>query len=55
MGLRKLTSAGSAASSVCDHIREWYLGTQPNCYASMGVMSDGSYGIPKGIVFSFPV
>lgn len=55
MAARKLTSAGSAASASCDHIREWMLGSHPNQWCSMGVLSDGSYGIPKGINFSFPV
>merc|ERR1711990_900606 len=52
---RKLSSALSAASSACDHIRDWWLGTAPGTFVSMGVMSDGSYDIPKGIIYSFPV
>lgn len=52
---RKLSSAASAASSVCDHVHDWLIGTKPGEYVSMGVISDGSYGVPKGIVFSFPV
>ncbi|CAN6547771.1 unnamed protein product [Malus baccata var. baccata] len=46
---RKLSSALSAASSACDHIRDW--GT----WVSMGVYSDGSYDVPSGLIFSFPV
>ncbi|KAG9452278.1 hypothetical protein H6P81_005182 [Aristolochia fimbriata] len=52
---RKLSSALSAASSGCDHIRDWVLGTPKGAWVSMGVYSDGSYGIPAGIVYSFPV
>ena len=52
---RKLSSAASAASAVCDHVHDWHFGTQPSEYVSMGVVSDGSYGVPKGLVFSFPV
>jgi malate dehydrogenase len=53
--MRKLSSAASAASAVCDHIHDWIVGTRPGEYVSMGVQSDGSYGIPKGLNFSFPV
>ena len=52
---RKLSSALSAASSVCDHVRDWMLGTQPGSWVSMGVISDGSYDTPPGLCFSFPV
>lgn len=52
---RKLSSAASAANAVVDHIRDWVLGTAPGKIVSMAVASDGSYGIPKGLVFSFPV
>lgn len=52
---RKLSSALSAASSVCDHVRDWVLGTPPGVWTSMGVISDGSYNTPKGLCFSFPV
>lgn len=51
---RKLSSAMSAASSACDHMRSWLLGTAPGEYVSMGVISDGSYGIAKGLMYSFP-
>lgn len=44
----------SAANAAANHIRDWWLGTAPSTYVSMGVLSDGSYGIPKDIVFSFP-
>ncbi|XP_059651597.1 malate dehydrogenase, cytoplasmic-like isoform X1 [Cornus florida] len=52
---RKLSSALSAASSACDHIRDWVLGTPKGTWVSMGVYSDGSYGIQPGLVYSFPV
>ncbi|KXJ25786.1 malate dehydrogenase, cytoplasmic [Exaiptasia diaphana] len=52
---RKLSSAMSAAKAICDHMRDWYFGTSENNWVSMGVVSDGSYGIPEGIVYSFPV
>ncbi|KAK4488535.1 hypothetical protein RD792_004299 [Penstemon davidsonii] len=52
---RKLSSALSAASSACDHIRDWVLGTPKGTWVSMGVYSDGSYGIPPGLIYSFPV
>jgi len=52
---RKMSSAMSAAKAASDHVRDWWQGTQPGTFVSMGVVSDGSYGIPKDIVFSFPV
>lgn len=55
LAARGLSSAMSAARAACDHVRDWILGTPSNEYISMAVASDGSYGIPKGIVFSYPV
>jgi malate dehydrogenase len=52
---RGLSSAASAASSAIDHIRDWALGTPGEDWVSMAVPSDGSYGVPEGIVYSFPV
>ncbi|KAL8104917.1 malate dehydrogenase-like [Apium graveolens] len=52
---RKLSSALSAASSACDHIRDWVLGTPEGTWVSMGVYSDGSYKVPAGLIYSFPV
>ncbi|XWS45865.1 hypothetical protein CRYUN_Cryun14cG0016000 [Craigia yunnanensis] len=52
---RKLSSALSAATASCDHIRDWVLGTPKGTWVSMGVYSDGSYGIQPGIIYSFPV
>ncbi|KAF2069468.1 hypothetical protein CYY_009213 [Polysphondylium violaceum] len=52
---RKLSSAASAAKAITDHMHDWVFGTPEGEYVSMGVPSDGSYGIPEGIIFSFPV
>lgn len=52
---RKMSSAMSAAKAAGDHMRDWWVGTKPGEWVSMGVLSDGSYGIPKDVVFSFPV
>ncbi|KAI3863275.1 hypothetical protein MKW92_036449 [Papaver armeniacum] len=52
---RKFSSALSAASSACDHIRDWVVGTPEGTWVSMGVYSDGSYDVPAGLIYSFPV
>lgn len=52
---RGASSAGSAANAACDHVRDWALGTPPGDWVSMAVPSDGSYGVPEGLVSSFPV
>lgn len=52
---RQLSSAMSAAKAICDHMRDWYFGTPEGEYVSMGVVSDGSYGVPEGIVYSYPM
>jgi malate dehydrogenase len=52
---RGASSAASAANGAVDHIRDWALGTTAGDWVSMGVPSDGSYGIPEGLVYSFPV
>lgn len=52
---RKLSSAMSASKAACDHIHDWHFGTKSGQFVSMAVPSDGSYGIPEGLVFSFPV
>lgn len=52
---RKLSSAMSAAKAICDHVRNIWLGTAEGEWVSMGVISDGSYGIEKGLMYSFPV
>ncbi len=51
---RGSSSAASAANAAIDHIRDWALGTEGNEWVSMGVYSDGSYGIEEGLIFSFP-
>lgn len=52
---RKMSSALSAAKAAADHMKDWFRGTSQGCFVSMGVISDGSYGAPEGVVFSFPV
>lgn len=53
---RKLSSAMSAAKAASDHMRDWFCGTQPGDFVSMGVISNGeTYGVPKDLIFSFPV
>ena len=51
---RGLSSAASAANAAIDHMRDWALGTNGK-WVTMGVPSDGDYGIPKDIMFGFPV
>lgn len=51
---RKMSSALSAAKAASDHMRDWFLGSGDR-WVSMGVVSDGSYGTPRDVVFSFPV
>ncbi|MDR2015576.1 MAG: malate dehydrogenase [Azoarcus sp.] len=50
---RGLSSAASAANAAIDHIRDWVLGSKGE-WVTMGVPSDGSYGIPEGIIYGFP-
>jgi malate dehydrogenase len=52
---RGLSSAASAANAAIDHVRDWVSGTAPGEWVSMGIPSDGSYGIPPGIIFGYPV
>jgi malate dehydrogenase len=51
---RGLSSAASAANAAIDHVRSWVLGTPEGDWVSMGVVSDGSYGAPEGVISSFP-
>jgi malate dehydrogenase len=51
---RGSSSAASAASAAVDHIRDWTLGTPDGDWVSMSVPSDGSYGVPEGVISSFP-
>ena len=52
---RGASSAASAGSSAIDHMRTWALGTNEGDWVSMGIPSDGSYGIESGIIYSYPV
>ncbi len=51
---RGASSAASAANAAVDHIRSWSLGTAEGDWVSMAVVSDGSYGVPEGLISSFP-
>lgn len=51
---RKLSSAMSAAKAASDHMKDWWQGTGER-WVSMGIISDGSYGVPADVMFSFPV
>ncbi len=51
---RGLSSAASAANATVEHMRDWVLGTPEGDWVSMAVPSDGSYGVPEGIISSFP-
>jgi len=52
---RGASSAASAANAAIDHVHDWVLGTPDGDWTSAGVVSDGSYGVPEGLVSSFPV
>ena len=52
---RGASSAASAASAAVDHVHTWVNGTPEGDWTSMAVVSDGSYGVPEGLVSSFPV
>lgn len=52
---RGASSAASAASAAIDHVRTWVSGTADGDWVSMGVPSDGSYGIPAGVIYGYPV
>jgi malate dehydrogenase len=51
---RGASSAASAANAAIDHMRNWALGTEGDDWVSMGIYSDGSYGITEGLIYSFP-
>jgi malate dehydrogenase len=51
---RGASSAASAGSAAIDHMRSWALGTEEGDWVSMGIPSDGSYGIEEGIMYSYP-
>jgi malate dehydrogenase len=52
---RGLSSAASAANAAMDHVRDWVNGTRAGDWVSMGIPSDGSYGIPEGVIYGYPV
>ncbi|MEQ9060865.1 MAG: malate dehydrogenase [Gammaproteobacteria bacterium] len=52
---RGASSAASAANAALEHMRDWALGTPDGDWVSMGIPSDGSYGIEEGLMYSFPV
>ena len=54
-GLSRSASAASAANAAIDHIHDWVLGTADDDWISMVVPSDGSYGIPENLMYSYPV
>jgi len=54
MAKRGFSSAMSAAKAIADHMRDWVYGTPEGEWVSMGVESDGSYGINEGVIYSFP-
>jgi malate dehydrogenase len=52
---RGLSSAASAANAAIGHMRDWMAGTAEGDWVTMGVASDGSYGIPEGVIYGYPV
>lgn len=52
---RGLSSAASAANAAIDHVHDWIFGTKKNDWTSMSILSDGSYDIPEGVIYSYPV
>jgi malate dehydrogenase len=52
---RGASSAASAANAAIEHMRDWVLGTRDGDWVSMGVPSEGSYGIPEGVIYGYPV
>jgi malate dehydrogenase len=52
---RGASSAASAANAAVDHVRDWVLGTTDGDWVSMGIPSDGSYGVDEGLIFGVPV
>ncbi|HET9383415.1 MAG TPA: malate dehydrogenase, partial [Streptomyces sp.] len=52
---RGASSAASAANAAIDHVHTWVNGTADGDWVSMGIPSDGSYGVPEGLISSFPV
>nr|VFK47342.1 MAG: malate dehydrogenase [Candidatus Kentron sp. TC] len=55
IGARGSSSAASAAYAGLEHIRDWNVGTPKGGWVTMGIPSDGSYGIPEGVIYGYPV
>jgi len=55
INVRGQSSAASAANAAIGQMRNWVLGTEPDDWVSMAILSEGSYGIEPGLIFSFPV
>nr|VFJ91909.1 MAG: malate dehydrogenase [Candidatus Kentron sp. LFY] len=55
IGARGSSSAASAGYAGLEHIRDWVMGTSKDTWISMGIPSDGSYGIPEGVIYGYPV
>lgn len=55
IGARGSSSAASAAYAGLEHIRDWVKGTSKDGWVTMGIPSDGSYGIPEGVIYGYPV
>jgi malate dehydrogenase len=51
---RGLSSAASAANAAIEHVRDWTYGTREGDWVSMGIASEGSYGIPEGVIYGYP-
>jgi malate dehydrogenase len=52
---RGSSSAASAANAAIDHVRDWVHGSKDGEWVTMGIASDGSYGIPEGVIYGYPV
>lgn len=56
IGVCGKSSSFSAANAACDHVHDWWFGTQDGKVVSMAVISDGNtYGVPEGLMYSFPL
>lgn len=56
IAVMKKSSAASAANAACDHMHDWWVGTKPGEFVSMGVISDqNKYGVKDNLIYSFPV
>jgi len=55
IGARGSSSAASAGYAGLEHVRDWFMGSPKDTYVTMGIPSDGSYGIPEGVIYGYPV